>query len=492
VSRSAAQHPPDSSSLLGIFVSGLASDAGDVGAILAKVLERPDLSVAYWLRSGEKWVDAAGERVMVDPEQPGVTEVSHRGRRVAALLHDPERGPGPEFSGNLQAAVAMALENQRLQLVLRARLEEQQALRRVATVVARQHDPEEVYTLVTKEVARHLDADASMTASFDGPGLATVLAEWSAPGIGHFPMGRQIRIGGPTALAQVQLTGAPGRVDSYEGMPGDYPAELRSLGMHAAVAAPIMVDGRLWGAVAAGSSGAPFTPDTEARLAAFAELIGQAIANVDARMQLNESRARIVQAADEARRRIERDLHDGAQQRLVALALSLGMVAKTAEPATAAAVEGCVRELNLALRELRELARGIHPVVLTERGLDAALQALAGRTPVEVVVESQLAGRLPEAQEAALYFVAAEALTNVVKHAEAHCAEVSVRSANGWAEISISDDGVGGAVISPGSGLRGLADRVDALRGRIAVESTPGAGTTVRARVPVPAGQRTR
>jgi signal transduction histidine kinase len=489
VSGSAVPRSHDGSSLLGTFVSLLASDAGDVGAILARVLDRPDLRVAYWLPGGERWVDAEGERLAIDPAQPGVTEVMHRGGRIAALLHDAERASGPELSGNFRAAVELALENRRLQLVLRARLEEEQALRRVATVVARQHDPDEVFALVTKEVARHLDADASMTASFGGPGVATVLAEWSAPGIGHFPMGRQIRIGGPTALAQVQATGAPGRVDSYEGMPGDYPAELCDLGMRAAVAAPIMVDGRLWGAVAAGSAGAPFTADTEARLAAFAELVGQAIANVDARMQLNESRARIVQAADNARRRIERDLHDGAQQRLVALALSLGMVAKTAEPATAAAVEACVRDLNIALAELRELARGIHPMMLTERGLEPALQALATRTPVEVAVDSTLERRLPEAQEAALYFVAAEAITNVVRHAEARSVAITVRSADGWAEITVADDGIGGATITPGSGLRGLADRLDALRGRIAVESTPGAGTTVRARVPIPAAR---
>ena len=317
----------------------------------------------------------------------------------------------------MRDAIALSLENERLQLALRARLEEQQALRRVATAVAQQHEPVEIFELVTREVARHLDADAAMTARYDGPGLATVLADWAAPGVAAFPTGRQIVIGGPTALAQVQATRAPGRVDSYEGMPGEYPAELRALGMRASVAAPVIVGGELWGAVAAGSAGAPFTSDTEARLGAFAELVGQAIANVDARMQLTESRARLVAAADDARRRIERDLHDGAQQRLVALALSLGVVAKNAEPATAAAVEACIRELHIALDELRELARGIHPVLLTERGLEPALRALASRSPIPVRVDASLDERLPPAQEAALYYVAAEALTNVAKHA---------------------------------------------------------------------------
>jgi GAF domain-containing protein len=165
-----------------------------------------------------------------------------------------------------------------------------------------------VFALVSREVARLLDADAALTTRYDGPGVATVLDEWSAPSIGHFPVGEPIAIGGETALAKVQRTLAPGRVDSYDGMPGEYPAALRALGWRAAVAAPILVHGRLWGAVGAGSAGAPFPRDAEARLGAFAELVAQAIANVDARMQLTASRARIVQAADEARRRIERDL----------------------------------------------------------------------------------------------------------------------------------------------------------------------------------------
>jgi signal transduction histidine kinase len=472
------------SEALGRFLSALASGDGDVRSAVAPILGDPELQIAYWLPETEGWVTAEGGRRRIDERGVGVTFVERRGRRIAALLHDPERGPRG-LSGAIRDAIALSLETERLQLALRGRLEEQRALRRVATAVARQHDPNEIFDLVTREVARHLDADASMLARYDGPGLATVLADWAAPGVGAFPTGRQIEIGGPTAMAQVQATLKPARVDSYEGMPGDYPAELRELGMRAAVAAPVIVDGALWGAVAAGSIGAPFTSDTEERLGAFAELVGQAIANVDARMQLTESRARIVEAADEARRRIERDLHDGAQQRLVALALSLRMVTRTAEPATAAAIEECIGELNTALEELRELARGIHPVVLTERGLEPALRVLASRSPVPVRVVAELDRRLPPAQEAALYYVAAEALTNVAKHARAEATDVRVAQPDGWAELTVSDDGVGGAAIGGGSGLRGLADRLDALGGRISVTSAPGTGTTVRARVPV-------
>jgi signal transduction histidine kinase len=279
------------------------------------------------------------------------------------------------------AAAQPAVENERLQRALRARLSEEAALRRVATLVAQQHAPETVFGLVSEEVARHLDADAAMTVRYDAPDRATVVASWSPPGVARFPVGRQFVIGPEMALARVRATLAPARADSYEGMPGGFPAELRELGRRAGVVAPILVDGHLWGAVAAASTTDPFTADSEARIGAFAELVAQAIANVDARIKLKESRARVVEAADDARRRIERDLHDGAQQRLVGLALSLRLVAKSAEPATAVALEGCIEDLLTALAELRELARGLHPVVLTERGLLPALQMLAARCP---------------------------------------------------------------------------------------------------------------
>jgi signal transduction histidine kinase len=451
---------------------------------LAAALGRPDVTLAYWLPDDERWVDPGGRPVELDLSRPTVTVVSYRDQRVAALLLDPPLDHASELAGEMMGITGLALEKERLELALHARLDEQEALRRVATTVARQHAPEEVLTLVAGEVAHHLAGDAALTARFDAPGLATVLAEWSRPGVGHFPKGQQITIDGATALAKVQRTGVPARADGYEGVPGEYPAELRKLGFRAAVAAPIMVDGRLWGAVGAASVRGAFARGAEARLGAFAELVGQAIANVDARLKLDDSRARIVAAADEARRRIERDLHDGAQQRLVALALSLTLVAKRAEPATASAVQACAEELQAALAELRELARGIHPVVLTERGLTAALEALAGRATVPVVLTSDLDGRLAPGHEAALYFVASEALTNVAKYAHATEARITLRSRDGWAEIEIADDGVGGATDGAGSGLRGLADRIDALRGRITVESAPDEGTTVRAAVP--------
>jgi signal transduction histidine kinase len=393
----------------------------------------------------------------------------------------------PVHTAELSAA-ALAVENERLQRALQARLSEEAALRRVATLVAQQHAPETVFAVVTEEVARHLDADSAITVRYDNPGRATVVASWSGPGVRTLTVGRQIVLSPQAALARVHATLAPARVDSFEGMPGRFPAELRQLGIRAVVAAPILVDGHLWGAVAASSRTDPFTAVSEARIGAFAELVAQAIANADARIKLKESRARIVEATDDARRRIERDLHDGAQQHLVALALSLRLVARRAEPSTAAAIDGCIKDLQTALAELRELARGLHPAVLTERGLVPALQMLAARSPVPVVLDARLAGRLPPAQEVALYFVAAEALTNVAKYAEASAAEVTLQGDDRWADIAVVDNGVGGAHTDAGSGLRGLCDRVEALGGQLTLASAPGAGTTIRARVPVGTG----
>jgi len=389
-----------------------------------------------------------------------------------------------------EAGAALAVENERLQRELRARLEEERALRRVATLVAQEHEPEVVLRVVTEEVARHLGADAALTVRYDRPERATIVAEWSAPGVAAFPGAGEIEMTPELAVAQVYATLAPARADSYEGVTGEYPALLRQIGMRASVAAPILVDGHLWGAVAATSTTDPFVAGAEARLGAFAELVAQAIANVDARVKLKESRARIVEAADEARRRIERDLHDGAQQRLVSLALSLRFLARRAEPATATAIEGCIEDLQTALADLRELARGLHPAVLTERGLQAALPSLTAHSPVPVALNDELGGRLPPAHETALYFVAAEALTNVAKYAGASAATVTLRQDEGWAEITVADDGVGGARPEDGSGLRGLADRVEALGGRLTVASPSGAGTTVSARLPMTATPR--
>jgi signal transduction histidine kinase len=418
----------------------------------------------------DRRVRAAGR---IEPRARARVRPAGRMSRIAGRL-------GAVSSADLRA------ENERLQAALRARLEEVEALRRVATLVARNAPPEEVLDVVTREAAQHLQADAAMTARFEGPGRAVVLSDWAGPGLEALVVPAAIALDPGTVLEQIQRTGRPARTDSYAELDGVHVEEIRDIGMRAGVGAPILVEGELWGAVAAGSATAPFTADHEQRLHAFAELVGQAIANVDARVKLQRSRARIVEAADAARRKLERDLHDGAQQRLVGLALQLRLLDRRL--GSDAGIEPCIQELLGALEDLRDLARGLHPVVLTERGLVAALEALAARSVVPATVRADLAERLPGPQEIALYFVANEALANVAKYASATHVEIRVERDAEHASIAISDDGVGGASPEGGSGLRGLRDRVEALGGRLHVESPRGAGTTLSARVPLTGG----
>jgi signal transduction histidine kinase len=232
----------------------------------------------------------------------------------------------------------------------------------------------------------------------------------------------------------------------------------------------------------------PLPAGIEARLAGFTELAATAIANAEAQAALTASRARIVAAADQARRRIERDLHDGAQQRLVSLALQLRGVQADVPPGAgelAQRLEGVVTEVTGVLEELRELARGLHPAVLSESGLGPALRALARRSAVPVSVDVQVAGRLPEPVETAAYYVVSEALTNAAKHAHASAAEVEVAAGDGVLQVRVRDDGSGGADFGHGSGLVGLKDRIEALGGRIWLHSPPGAGTVVQIVLPV-------
>jgi len=253
---------------------------------------------------------------------------------------------------------------------------------------------------------------------------------------------------------------------------------------------------RLWGALSVGTGRRePLPADSERRLGEFAEVLGLAVASADAREKLARSRTRIVEASDDARRRLERDLHDGAQQRLVSLALMLRLAeSKLARhPAEAAsALAGASAELGHALEELRQLARGIHPAILTDRGLGPALKALAERMPLPVEIHSAIAARLRPAVEVATYYVVAEGLTNVVKYARASQASVSVTTTDSTVIVEVVDDGVGGADPSLGSGLNGLHDRVEALGGRLEVASPPGAGTLLRAEIPCTFGPDSR
>ena len=372
---------------------------------------------------------------------------------------------------------------------LQALVAEQAALRRVATFVAGNPDPGEVFARVCAEVGTVLGVKSTNLVRFQGSRIARVVGGWSVHGAPMFPVGEDVPLDGDTAVVKVSRSGRAERVDDYSELAGELPERIQAAGIASAVAAPIKVAGRLWGAIVA-SSGEPrsFGPGSEERVASFAELVSDALANADAREQLAASRARIVAAADSERRRLERNLHDGAQQRLVGLAIALREVEEELERDVDSAkrVPALAREeLALALQELRELARGIHPALLSDRGLGPALEALAARTPLPVEVVALPEARLPEAVEAAAYFVVAEGLTNVVKHAHATGVTVEITSANGCARVQVRDNGVGGATLEEGSGLRGLADRIEALGGSLEVHSANGDGTAVVAEIPL-------
>jgi signal transduction histidine kinase len=288
----------------------------------------------------------------------------------------------------------------------------------------------------------------------------------------------------------VRSTGQARRKQDYEAAPGPIAATVRELGIRSAVASPIVVEGVTWGVIAVLSlKPEAFPPDTEARIAEFTRQASLAVANARSRSDLADSRARIVRAGDDARRRFERDLHDGAQQRLVSLGLELRAAEATVPPELDALQERLSRlgtGLNDVLDDLRELSRGLHPAVLSEDGLTPALGSLALRSAVPVDVRLDVGtARFEEPVEVTAYYVAAEALTNTAKHAEASRALLSARRRDGWLELTVSDDGRGGADASSGSGLTGLVDRVEAIGGAIEIKSQPGRGTSIRVRLPV-------
>jgi signal transduction histidine kinase len=391
--------------------------------------------------------------------------------------------PGPAlFCGYVRDVT----ERRRAEQALQGMAEEQAALRRVATAVAAEVEPARLFGLIAEEVGRALGARAGNILRFNGDGTADTMGVWSE-GAETIPVGTPVVLDGDTIAPQIWRTGRPARFDTLDGMTGTLVDTLRSLGIKAGVGAPVIFAGDVWGAVVISSHDAPFPPEAEFRVADFADLAAQAIANAHAREELAASRVRIVEASDAERRRLERNLHDGAQQRLVATSLTVRLAARRVadDPALRAMLDGAGDELARALEELRELARGLHPAVLSDHGLRAAIESVADLAPLPVAVDVPLEERLPETIEAAAYFVVCEALTNVAKYAQASEARVRVGRIDGSAHVEVVDDGVGGADERGGSGLRGLADRVEALGGRLVVSSPAGEGTTVRAQLPV-------
>jgi signal transduction histidine kinase len=375
---------------------------------------------------------------------------------------------------------------------LRRVAKEQAALRRVATLVARGVSPPEVFSAVAGETGRLLDAEATSVARFDPDGAVTVVGSWDTRGNRGWalPVGSHWAVGEGGVMGRVQRTGEPARVTNYDSVGGALAAWAREHGIRSSVGSPIIVDGRPWGAIVAFSGTAAQHPDdTEQRLLGFTELVATAIANTESRAQLAASRARVVAAADETRRRIERDLHDGTQQRLISLALELRAAGARVPQEQRGLVEQWSRTaqgLTDVIEELREISRGLHPVILETGGLEPAFRALTRRAGVPVELSVKVQGRLPDRIEVAAYYALSEALANAAKHARASVVDVDVGVVDGVLRMLVRDDGVGGADPSRGSGLVGLSDRVEAVGGTIGVTSPPGGGTTLQVTIPLP------
>jgi signal transduction histidine kinase len=371
---------------------------------------------------------------------------------------------------------------------LRILADEQAALRRLAAAVARNVTPAEIFAAVAEEIGPLLGADEAAVVRFEPDNAATVLAG-AGPWTHEVSAGTRVELDDALAITAVFRTRRSARVDGHDyctarGPIADY---LRRVGNRSAVASPITVEGRLWGAMVASTTREPLPADSEERMASFTKLVGTVIANAESRAELIASRARVMAAADEARRRIQRDLHDGAQQRMVSTVMTLKLARLALGDATGPAVDlvdEALAQAEGANAELRELAHGILPGALTRGGLRAGIDALVARVhlPVSVEVTTE---RLPAALEATAYFIVAEALTNAVRHACASSVQVSASVEGAMLRLEVRDDGVGGARFDGSSGLLGLRDRANALNGELRVESPAGEGTLIAAAFPI-------
>jgi signal transduction histidine kinase len=437
-------------------------------------------------------VPTGGGAVMLPGARPGFAEPLDREDtyivRALRRVHG-SRGRREPIARSVaeKREVDSLTEWRRAQLELSHLLDEQAALRRVATLVAGRATADEIFATVAAEVARLVGADRGTVGRYEPDGAMTVRAFWTS-GERTLPVGTRVELEGDCVAALVQQSGRPGRIDDYEDRAGPV-ADSASALASSTVGAPILAEGRVWGAILASSLGPrPLAGDVESRLMGFAELVATAISNAVARAELNASRARIVAAADDSRRRIERDLHDGAQQLLASLVLEL----RTAAGDTAAGPDELREQLvraadaaTAALGELREVSHGIHPAMLSQGGLGSALRVLSRRCAIPVDLRISTTGRLPERIEVAAYYVVSELLTNAVKHARASTVRAAAEQRNETLHLEIRDDGVGGADPARGSGLIGLRDRVEALGGTIVVESPLGAGTAVLVSLPL-------
>jgi signal transduction histidine kinase len=384
--------------------------------------------------------------------------------------------------------VATAIANAESRAALARLADEQAALRRVATLVAQGVPPEEVFAAVIAEVRGLLPVDVAGLGRYESGATMTLVAGWGRVG-DRSPGAELWSLEWENVSRVVAQTGRPARIDSFAHRSGPLHIAAFKESVRSSVGTPITVEGRLWGVMALSSTGErPLPADTEERLASFTELVATAIANAEGRAALAASRARIVAAADETRRRIERDLHDGTQRPLVSLIQELQATEATQSPEVGeltALLARTAQGLAGVLEEVKEIAWGIHPAIVSTGGLERALRELARRSAVPIKLDLDVERGLPEHVELAAYHVVAEALANAAKHADASVVHIELDTHDAILQLAIRDDGIGGADPSQGSGLVGLSDRVEALGGTLEVTSHPGSGTTLLIEIPL-------
>jgi len=438
------------------------TDDSSIGAVTVEAGVRSAVGTPITVE-GRLWGVISAGTSLVQPLPPGAEE------RLASFTE----------------LVATAIANADSRAALARLAEEQAALRRVATLVARGAAPEQVFAAVTEEYARLVPVDAAAMARLEPDGTLLYVASWGRA-VDFLPVGSRRTPDGKNIATAVLETGRPVRVESQAGATGSLADLVREMGIGSLVATPVVVEGRVWGEMGAGSTGEePLPPDAEARLASFTELVATAIANADSRAQLMASRARIVAAADETRRRIERDLHDGTQQQLVTLMLDLSQVQAGAPPELEGGLSRIAERVTGVLDQVREISRGIHPAILSEGGLTPALNALARRSAVPVELDLRTGRRLPDQVEVAAYYAVSEALANAAKHAHASAVHIELDAPGATLRLAIRDDGIGGADPARGSGLTGLRDRIEAVGGTFDVTSPADGGTTLLIEIPV-------
>jgi signal transduction histidine kinase len=414
---------------------------------------------------------------------PIVVDGSLWGAMIASSRQSLPEGT-EERLANFTELLATAIANTESRQELEQLAEEQSALRRLATLVARGVPPDEIFLAVGDELGRLFETEVAAVGRFDPSGQAVDVV--GSTGVAEERWELQEWM----ATAQVVRSGHSARAHATSWASARDPAaeRLRTLEVVCTVASPIVVEDELWGVMLLGSTKGTLPLDTEERLENFTELVATAIANAESRSELTASRRRIVAASDEARRRIERDLHDGTQQRLISLALALRAAEKRVGDGpddVHSVLSEVAHGLTDAVKDLQELSRGIHPASLADGGLGPALRELVHRSTIPVELHVAADPRLPEQVEIAAYFVVSEALANAAKHARASRMRISARVGNDSLLLSIDDDGVGGVDSRRGSGLTGLSDRVEALGGSIRVRSPSGEGTHIAVELPL-------